>query len=248
MHRFFIPPENILASVVIFPDNVARQMRNVLRFKPGERVMVLDNLGYQYLIALDDLSAKQLRGRILEKMPALGEPKIQLHLYFSLTQREKMEWILQKCTELGVVEFTPFVCARSLAREKGMDVSKARRWEKIIQEAAEQCGRGRIPALRDVVTLAQALKIITARNEIGLVAWENERQTNLKDLLKGAKTHLRVSKALNIFTGPEGGFTQKEMEDFQKAGVQSFTLGERLLKMETAAMTVCALVMYELEN
>ncbi len=248
MHRFFIPPENILTSEVIFPDNVARQMRNVLRLQPGERVMVLDNLGNQYSVALDDLSTKQLHGRILEKSPTIGEPKTKLHLYFSLTQREKMEWILQKCTELGAVDFTPFVCARSLAREKGMDASKARRWEKIVQEAAEQCGRGRIPALYDVVTLSQALKVIVARNEIGLVAWENERQTNLKDLLKRLKPRLRMSKRLTIFTGPEGGFTQKEMDDFQKAGVQSFTLGERVLKMETAAMAVCALVMYELEN
>ena len=248
MHRFFIPPENIGEHEVIFPENIVRQMRNVLRIQTGELVIVLDNLGCQYKVTMDELSVKQVRGKILEKYPAMSEPKTRLHLYFSLTQREKVEWILQKCTELGAVVFTPFVCARSLAQEKGMDASKARRWEKIIQEAAEQCGRGRIPTLDDVVTLAQALKVIVVKTELALVAWEGERQVNLKDVIKSLKPRIRTRKALSVFIGPEGGFTDNEMDAFRKAGVQSFSLGERILKMETAAMAVCGLILYELEE
>jgi 16S rRNA (uracil1498-N3)-methyltransferase len=248
MHRFFLPPENIGEKEVVFPDTAIRQIRSVLRLKPGEQVTVLDNRGSQFLVQLDVVSPEMVHGILLSRSTAEGEPSIRLRLFFSVTQREKVEWILQKCTEIGVTAFFPFVSTYSLSREKGMDVSRLRRWEKIIQEAAEQCGRGRIPALHEVSTLQDAIKKASPRREINLLAWEGERELYLHQLMRGMLPGMDAGKKVNVFIGPEGGFAEGEVDMMKKAGFTSFSLGKRIYRVETAAMAACLLILYELEN
>lgn len=248
MHRFFIPPENIQENRVIFPQTTFRQIRNVLRLKTGEQVVVLDNLGSQYLVQLDKVSSEGIDGLLLNKSPAEGESSIRLRLFFSITQREKVEWILQKCTEIGVTAFFPFVSTYSLSREKGMDVSRMRRWEKIIQEAAEQCGRGRIPSLHEVASLQDAIKNTSPRREINLLAWETEKELFLHELMNNLLPKMNTGKKVNVFIGPEGGFAEGEVVAMKKAGFISFSLGKRIYRVETAAMAACLLILYELES
>jgi 16S rRNA (uracil1498-N3)-methyltransferase len=248
MHRFFIPPENIQAGQVIFPELTARQIRNVLRLKPGGQVLVLDNLGSQFSVQLERVDPDGVAGRVLEKSPAGGEPAIRLRLFFSLTQREKVEWILQKCTEIGVTAFFPFVSTYSLSREKGMDASRVRRWEKIIQEAAEQCDRARIPVLREVITIQEAIKKISSKRDFNLTAWEGEKDLQLRDLMRTLLPKVEPGRKVNLFIGPEGGFAEGEVALMKKAGCTTFSLGSRIYRMETAAMAASLLILYELEN
>ena len=248
MHRFFLPPENIKNNKVEFPEPVVRQLRNVLRLKPGDLVQVLDNKGSLFTVKLEIMDARSAQGTIIEKTMAIGEPKINIHLYFSLSQREKMEWILQKCTEIGVTAFTPFVSTYSLSREKGLDASKVRRWEKIIQEAAEQCGRAHIPDLNDLLDLSKTIKKISSKKDINLAAWEGEKQNNLRMVLAMVQSNLLVMKKVNLLIGPEGGFTENEVMQMKTAGCLTFSLGERILRMETAAMAASAQILFELED
>jgi 16S rRNA (uracil1498-N3)-methyltransferase len=248
MHRFFIPPENIQNSQVIFPETAIRQMRSVLRLKPGDQVVVLDNLGSQYCLQLTRVSPEGVDGAVLEKSPADGEPAIRLRLFFSITQREKVEWILQKCTEIGVTTFLPFISTYSLSREKGLDVSRMRRWEKIIQEAAEQCGRGRIPALHEITTLQDAIKKVSPKRELNLLAWEGERELYLHELMRTLLPKMDAGKKVNVFIGPEGGFAEGEVSAMKKMGFTSFSLGKRIYRVETAAMAASLLILYELES
>lgn len=248
MHRFFLPPEAIHHDRIRFPDTAYRQLHNVLRIKPGEQVIVLDNRGSQFQLQMDVISPQEVSGLVLAKSPANGEPSIHLRLFFSITQREKVEWILQKCTEIGVTAFFPFVSTYSLAREKGMDVSRLRRWEKIIQEAAEQCGRGRLPVLNGVATLREAVAKVSHRRDFNLLAWESEKDLHLHSLMNELMPRLEPGRTVNIFIGPEGGFAEGEVELMKKAGFTSFSLGKRIYRVETAAMAACLLVLYELDS
>ncbi len=248
MHRFFIPPENIQNDRVIFPDLTARQIHKVLRLKSGGQVIVLDNLGSQFSVQLEKVDVEGVAGHILEKSPAGGEPAIRLRLFFSITQREKVEWILQKCTEIGVTAFFPFISTYSLSREKGMDASRIRRWEKIIQEAAEQCDRGRIPILREVISLQEAIKKVSPKRDFNLTAWEGEKDLQLRDLARTLLPKVEPGKKVNLFIGPEGGFAEGEVAIMKKAGFTTFSLGSRIYRLETAAMVASLLILYELEN
>lgn len=248
MHRFFLPPEAIHQDRVLFPETVFRQLHHVLRIKPGEQIIVLDNLGSQFQVQMEVITPQEISGLILGKSAADGEPSIYLRLFFSITQREKVEWILQKCTEIGVTAFFPFVSTYSLAREKGMDVSRLRRWEKIIQEAAEQCSRGRLPVLNGVATLHEVVAKVSHRREFNLLAWESEKDLHLHSLMSELLPKLEPGKTVNIFIGPEGGFAEGEVEMMKKAGFTSFSLGKRIYRVETAAMAACLLVLYDLDS
>ena len=144
MNRFFVSPEAIDGTSVHIPEEISAQIRKVLRLKEGTAVQFLDDQGWLYECNIHYLDPKNLTAEIIQKRIAEGEPACRISLYIGLTQREKFEWILQKCTEAGVGRIIPIITERSLIR-KPSDVSgKQERWEKILKEAAEQCGRGRI--------------------------------------------------------------------------------------------------------
>ncbi len=171
---------------------------------------------------------------------AQGEPAIPVHLYQALTSREKFEWILQKGTELGMAAITPVITTRSLVREP--DAGKQVRWQRILQEAAEQSGRGRIPVLTPAVSLADALKSACAAGGLCLFPWEEAAGTSLGQALAASGEPAQIS----VFIGPEGGFTAGEAEAAVQAGAQVVTLGRRILRTETAALVSLALVMQSL--
>lgn len=246
MHRFFLPPQSITREQVSFPEYTARQIRQVLRLQPGQRVVVLDNQGSEYLVELETVSVEQVTGKIQEQKLAHGEPEINLILYVCLTQREKYEWVLQKCTELGVREFVPVISSRSLVRQKQVADQKKERWERIIQEAAEQCGRGRLPVLSEALTFEEALSRAAEAITFKVMPYEGESGESLHHWLREHSTgdaHL-YSRDICILIGPEGGFTDQEVEQAQQAGFASVSLGRRILRMETAAVTTAALILY----
>lgn len=240
MHRFFIPPQWIQGSQVLLADPVAHQLRAVLRMSPGDQIMVLDNRGAEYEIELVALEKQQVIGRVISQRQAAGEPTTKITLYQSLLKKENFEWVLQKCTEVGVTHFVPFISQRSVS-DKLKD-SKMERWERILTEAAEQSRRGNIPTLQPLITFDEALKTMP-QFDLVLIPFEDEQQTSLRRAITAAKP-----RTLAIFIGPEGGFSAGEITRAKTMGVIPVTLGTRILRAETAAVVAAANVLYELEN
>ena len=240
-HRFFISPENFIDGRVTFPKDLQAQISRVLRLKDGDEVEVLNNRGKAFLVKLALGPDQILFGEIISSRSMDTDPLVQLTLYFGLTQREKVEWILQKGTEVGVSAFQPYLSRRTLAQQEGRAAKHSARWEVILREASEQSGRGRIPQLFSTLKFTDALHASTASNEIVIAAWEDEKEQDLKAALGGSRP-----ASIGLFCGPEGGFDPAEIDLMRIAGVRFFSLGRRILRMETAAMLAPALVLYEL--
>ncbi len=244
MNRFFLPPEALQADQVSFPGEVSRQIYRVLRLKPGDFVAVLDNLGNEYRVELTSVTAEGSRGVILEQKAAAGEPPVRLTLYLCLTQREKFEWILQKCTETGVAGFIPVISSRSLVRDPADVENKLGRWQRIVREAAEQSGRGRIPSVSAALLYEQALRHGIAACQAGLLAWEKEDQRGLSALL----AELDGLERIALLIGPEGGMSGEEVQMAVEHGWKTFSLGRRTLRMETAAVVASARLIAAVED
>lgn len=243
MNRFFVSEENLQGDKVVLGRRQAHQIRNVLRMGAGERVIVLDNRGWEYEVILTAVGRGEITGRVAEKRPASGEPRVQITLYQSLLRRDKFEWVLQKCTEVGVSRFVPIVTERSIIRDPAaVTPTKLARWRRIITEAAEQCGRGRIPELAPPATLGEVVS--------GLEGFDCCLVALAQGPGEGIRRGLRRSDAtpvtIAVLTGPEGGFTEEEGRLCRDSGAIAISLGERILRTETAAVVAASLILYEL--
>lgn len=246
MNRFFIQPEYIKGKNVHFPSDLSHQIVHVLRLKEGDPVEVLDNFGMVYHVALDiDPAEKIVQGRILDSSMTKGEPTVAIELCVGLSHRDKFEWILQKGTEIGVSVFTPFISSRTLVQSGDLKPKRRDRWERIIREAAEQSGRGKLPELNDPVPFSSLLQAEPSEDVLSLIAWEgkNPEESRLNDLLKGFS-----GSRIRLLVGPEGGFSEGEVDAALECGCQVVSLGTRILRMETAAIFFPGLVLYLIEN
>jgi len=249
MHRFFVPPDWLHGSTVVLHDDVAYQLRNVLRMRPGAEVIVLDNQGWEYVVELDDVTNKLVRGTIKHKRPAGGEPGIHVTLYQCLLKKDNFEWVLQKCTEIGVGEFAPVMSARTVVRSDSVSDNKRQRWERIITEAAEQSRRGALPDIAEPLSFEQAVHD-AALCDLALIPWEQEQGRTLRQVLsevRGAQPTGQI-KSVAILIGPEGGFESSEITLAQQHAVVPVSLGPRILRAETAAAAASLLVLYELDS
>ncbi len=240
-HRFFVPPENIVDGHVSFPVELEAQLSRVLRFQTGDQVEVLDNQGNAFIVQLTQTHGKHWFGEILTYHSVNADPGIWLTLYFGLTKREKVEWILQKGTEVGVSSFQPYISRRTLAQQVDGAEKHLTRWKVILREASEQSGRGRVPEVYLPLKFPDALKTSTSASGLVLAAWEDEPDHHLKSALGVVRP-----ASIGLFCGPEGGFDPAEIDLMRAAGVRFFSLGKRILRMETAAILAPALVLYEL--
>ncbi len=250
MHRFFIPSTCFEASSVYFPMEVCHQMSTVLHLRQGEKVIALDNSSREFEVELEIVAPRSTQGRILAVRPTPGEPRTRLTLYLGLTQREKFEWMLQKCTEVGAGAFVPVISSRGLVQSTEDSRARAERWQRILQEAAEQSGRGRIPTLAAPLRWEEALRHFKSQSQPGLIAWEAEKNRRLAPALAelGLTPAPTNQTALSLFIGPEGGYSPEEVAQAATAGLSSVSLGARVLRMETAAVVAAALVFHELAD
>jgi len=247
MHRFFASADCFAGEMVNFKGEIAHQIKHVLRLRVGQTVVVLDDRGSAYDVTLETVEGPAVVGRITAHRAAGGEPRTWLHLYLGLAQREKFEWMLQKCTEVGACAFTPLITSRSLAQGRDEAAKKYPRWESILREAAEQCGRGRIPELHPPLMFKEAIQEAGKLNQLSLLAWEGEHDLFLKQAVQGLKNNLEIHPCLACFIGPEGGFAEEEVALARTVGMITVSLGERILRMETAAVVATALLLHELE-
>jgi 16S rRNA (uracil1498-N3)-methyltransferase len=242
-HRFFLPPASISQGQVIFPPDLAHQLHDVLRMHPGARVTVLDNAGQEYEVELEQVQRDRATGHVRAQWAVQAEPGTSITLYPCLLKGERMEWVLQKGTELGVCAFVPLLSERTVARDAGRMANKRPRWERIIREAAEQSHRGRLPALHAPLFFAQACQESAQAHDLSLIPWEEETRDDLAGVLRARD---RRPAHIGLFIGPEGGFAADEIALARRWGMQVVTLGPRILRAETAALAAVAIILSEM--
>jgi 16S rRNA (uracil1498-N3)-methyltransferase len=248
LHRFFIPPEWIRDKQVTLSDEAAHQARNVLRLRAGDRVVVLDDTGWECEVELSQVDRDGVKGQVIEERQSAGEPRTRVKLYQSVLKARKFELVLQKGTELGIVEFVPLVSERSVVGDVSEVDAKQERWRRVIREAAEQSRRGRLPVLRPTAMFAPACQEAVEGGEMALILSECEETVNLKQALgSAADQDSALSRVVSLFVGPEGGFTPEEVYLAEQYGARPVGLGPRILRAETAGLVAASAVFYELE-
>lgn len=249
MQRFFIPSDWIQGDTVSFEGAITHQLSRVLRLEPDDRVAVLDDSGWELEVVLVHFDSKRILGRVVEKRLAEGEPRTKISLYQSVLKGQRFEFVLQKGTELGVVEFVPVVASRCVMSSLDDVTRKAERWQRIIAEAAEQSARGRLPRLRSPLMFPQACSRAKRRGGLSLIPWEEDRRTSLQHALRGNTNDERRKSPLpfsiNLFIGPEGGFSSEEIDTALNYGIIPVNLGPRILRAETAALAAISSILYE---
>jgi 16S rRNA (uracil1498-N3)-methyltransferase len=249
MHRFFVPPSWVQDNEVTVTGPQAHQIARVLRMRPGDRVIVLDNSGWELETRLASVEREVVTGEVLHRRLAAGEPRTKISLFQGVLKSKGFEFILQKGTELGIVEFVPIISDHCVVSDLDAVNKKRRRWEWIIQEAAEQCRRGRMPSLRSALLFPQACERARQTGGLALIPWEKEGQVNLRDVLRRAPLGREQNwppLTITLFVGPEGGFSPGEVRLAQRYGLVPLTLGPRILRAETAGLVAAAVVLYEL--
>lgn len=241
-HRFFISPDQIQGQQVVLEGEQARQLSQVLRLRAPETITVLDDRGWEYEVRLETVTSERVVGAITARHAAAGEAAARITLYQSMLKKDNFEWILQKGTELGITAFVPVISQRSIVRQQALKQNKAERWQRIVTEAAEQCGRGSLPALHAPLDFAEALAAAQV-SDLALIPWEEEREQGLLPLLRQRPSPPRT---IALFIGPEGGYALVEIEAARAAGVRAVSLGPRILRAETAAVAAAALILGEL--
>lgn len=241
MQHFFLDPDSVQDGIVTFPEDISRQIKNVLRLKVKTgAVIVLDNSGWEYLVQLTGSKGQNLIGEITGKQLGRPEPLVGLRLCYSLTRREKMEIILQKATEIGVTSFQPYISSRSLVQDRRQNSARQERLNAIMREAAEQSMRAKLPVLLPALAYEEMLAAAEGC-AVKLIAWESTAIVS-----QVCPEMLRVGESakpeIALLIGPEGGFSSEEVALAEKYGFQQISLGTNILRMETACIAGCAII------
>jgi 16S rRNA (uracil1498-N3)-methyltransferase len=227
LHRFFIEePLRNKKDISLYDDELIHQWKDVFRFRAGNRLILLDNTGFEYLAEIDVLAKGNANVRILETTPVGSVPKKDIWLYAALIKKDNFEWILEKVTELGVNHIVPLLTERT--EKKDLNTERAL---KILKEASEQSGRGILPELHEVMKLEEALN-----KAVNPLAFHVEG-----DLF--TQSFLEFSDQASLFIGPEGGWTEREVELFKAKDVPLVTVGTQVLRAETAAIAISSLIL-----
>jgi 16S rRNA (uracil1498-N3)-methyltransferase len=266
-YRFFVDADALHGRELVVEDaELAHQLGAVLRLRPGERMLLLDNSGWQYVVELNSLAGDRVTGTVERKELAGGEPRTKLTLYVALLRPERFEWVLQKGTELGVSSFVPVICERStIADADELSERKLERWRRIVREAAEQSRRGKLPRLAPALFFPAACEQAARRSQ-ALLLWEGAGVSALRRVLRelgsstaagelkfeGRPSSIRDPRSsahtfsIALFSGPEGGFSVGEFETASRYGIIPVTLGPRTLRAETAPLVAASAILYEM--
>lgn len=245
MYHFFVTPAQIGDGYAVITGQDVNHIRNVLRMKPGEQVGIRDGISRNYICELETLETEEVRARIISEEEDSSELPARLYLFQGLPKSDKMELIIQKAVELGVYQIIPVATRRAVVKlDAKKEESKVKRWNAIAESAAKQSGRMLVPEVTGVMRFADACKY-AADFDLNLIPYElAEGMKDTKAVLAKARPGMQIG----IFIGPEGGFDVEEIEDAIKAEIHPITLGRRILRTETAGMTILSILMFQLES
>ncbi len=245
MYHFFVEPAQVHEDYVEILGGDVNHMKNVLRMKAGEEISVNDGSGREYRCRVESYTKAAARAAIIERLASNAELASNVVLYQCLPKGDKMELIIQKAVELGVTAIVPVSSARCVVK---LDEAKARkkqeRWQEIARSAAKQSGRSRIPRVKAVQSLPEALES-AAELDVRLIPYEKE--TSSMERTRGILSDIQRGQSVGVFIGPEGGFASEEVQAAVETGVCPITLGRRILRTETAAISILSVLMFQLE-
>lgn len=240
MTRFFIPSSQIKGKTAVLNGSDFHHVLNVLRKQVGDEIHILNGQGGEYSAIIKEIRPDEVVAEIQIQMEKSTESRVKINLIQGLPKADKFEWIIQKNTELGISSFQPVLTERTAIRlDSGSRLKKKERWETIIKTAAEQSGRQVIPKLE--MTLDWTKVLAQLEPGLTLIPWESEEECSLKDVLDKQK---RIPETINLFIGPEGGFSLKEVKDVRGRGGIPVSLGPRILRTETAGLVAGAAILY----
>jgi 16S rRNA (uracil1498-N3)-methyltransferase len=241
-HHFFLTKTTLVLHEQIDLAEIHHQLQVVLRLTAGEQIVLLDNQGRAFLTEIVAVTRKRAVGHLLAELPAPAAPAVEITLYQCTLKADKFEWVLQKGTELGVSRFVPVISQRSIVRPEDAVLKKYERWQAILREAAEQCGGGHIPRLAPPLDWPVALDHAQG---LRLLAWEESATSAfpVKQAVLSYANSDQSAKQVSLLVGPEGGIAEEEARAAQAAGWETISLGPRILRAETAALTGIVLTM-----
>ena len=265
MSRFYVNRESVKGNSIFISGKEAHHILDVMRLKISDEVVIFDGTGAEYVAVIKEVGQKSLSLGIIETRNPSHKEIYTTTLIQAIPKKEKMDYIVEKATELGVSCIIPVMTARTVPDwNEAKTASSAERWRKISLEAAKQCGRSDLPEIKPVTDFTGAVlsKFSTAPTapvyDLKLIAALSDKAIKLKDALKGTVQSIEersrrlnvgyVPKAIISAIGPEGDFTPEEIELAKKSGFKIVNLGQRVLKSDTAGLAVLAIINYEYTN
>ena len=249
MHLFYVEEENINreSSLVTITGEDVNHIKNVLRLKQNEKITVCNGQGTDFLCIIEQVKDKEVEVKILEEYSSTGELGTKIYLFQGLPKKDKMELVIQKATELGAAYIVPVMNKRSVVKleDSKKEEKKLTRWNQIAVSGAKQCKRGVIPEVLPVMKYEKALEFATDKCDMIIVPYENERGV---EYTKEVLASIKGKGSVGIFIGPEGGFEEEEIDMAKVKAAHIVSLGNRILRTETAALAAMTMVMMACEE
>jgi 16S rRNA (uracil1498-N3)-methyltransferase len=242
MRRFFI--DEILGSQGSFAITgaEAKHIARVLRMGPGERLVLLDKVGGRFQAVIEGVNRHQVLVYIERAVPAPAPSSVHITLCQALLKSHPMDLVVEKTSELGVDRVLPYLAERTVVKvDHDKSHGKVRHWQEIAQSAAKQSDRAKPAEIGPLCPFNEMLAFLRKEPALKILLWEQEATRSLKDLLRSNSPASRVL----AMVGPEGGFTDREVKEAGEAGFVSVSLGGRILRAETAAISLVTLIQYE---
>jgi 16S rRNA (uracil1498-N3)-methyltransferase len=242
--RFYIASA-LSGDRVALEAPLAHRLSKVLRLRAGDEIVLFDGRGEDVRARIERLDARGGEAVVLERTTGTPEPRTHVHLFQAITKVQRFEWLIEKCTELGIAEITPLITARSVVKTEG-GAARRERWRRIAVEAAEQCGRSRVPEVGPPERLEEACG---SAHGVLLIPFESvgDAAPSIRAALDSQIDQLfALADEVSIFIGPEGGFEDAEVDRAKRAAAVVVTLGPRVLRSETAGLVAVTLVMQAL--
>ena len=242
--RFYVAPPTLDGDVVELDAALSHRLMKVLRLKAAAELLLFDGSGIEATVRLGETSGRTVTATVLDRHDAPVEPRVKLNLYQSITKGERFDWLLEKGTELGVARFVPLITARAVVKTAG-EGNRIDRWRRIVVEAAEQCGRGAVPVIEPPASYATAL---AGAPGVLLLPYEEAGPSadGIAAVLRAEIDAIFALGEVSIFIGPEGGWEPAEVEAATAVEAHIVTLGERVLRSETAGLVAATLALHAL--
>ena len=247
MHHFFVNPEQVEDGLIRITGSDVNHIKNVLRIRQGEEMLVSDGTGRDYLCQAEEIAGQEVTVRILETEEEGRELLSRIWLFQGLPKSDKMEFIIQKAVELGAAGIVPVTTRNTVVKlDPKKEETKVKRWQAIAESAAKQSKRSLVPRVSGIMTLKEAFDYVESQGfSVRLIPYEHEAG------MDGTKTELDAAgpgQDIAVFIGPEGGFDEREIELALSKGVRPISLGRRILRTETAGLAVLSVLMMRLEG
>jgi len=247
MRRLIISPETVQGDKIHVTDNEdIMYLANVLRMKAGDTLLVSDGIGRAWETIIKNISRDSIELSIFSEQMTDEGTKTRVTLYQGLPKGSKMEEVVRKSTEIGVYSIIPVRTARSIPASGGKSDTKLERWQRIAKEASRQSRRFRIPEVSKITDFEDAVsEIADAEYDLVIILFELEETRTLKQALR---EYGEKPRNIAVFIGPEGGFELSEVESLVSEGAVSVTIGDTILRTETAGPAAVAMILYELDQ